>query len=101
MKAYSAADIRNVAVMGHSGCGKTSLMEAMLHLTKVTTRMGRVEDGNTVSDYDSEEVRVKPLLAHPLSQLSGIIPKSISWIRRVFWTLLARLRKLLACPMWH
>ncbi|MCL1787113.1 MAG: elongation factor G [Defluviitaleaceae bacterium] len=59
MKVYSADEIRNVAIMGHSGCGKTSLIEAMLHLTKVTSRMGRVEDGNTVSDYDSEEVRRK------------------------------------------
>jgi len=57
MRVYSADEIRNVAVMGHSGCGKTSLMEAMLHVTKVTSRMGRVEDGNTVSDYDPEEAR--------------------------------------------
>ncbi|MCL2604597.1 MAG: elongation factor G [Defluviitaleaceae bacterium] len=57
MKVYSANEIRNVAVLGHSGCGKTSLMEAALHLTKVTSRMGRVEDGNTVSDYDEEEKR--------------------------------------------
>jgi len=59
MKVYSADEIRNVAVMGHSGCGKTSIMEAMLHITKVTSRMGRVEDGNTVSDYDPEEARRK------------------------------------------
>ncbi|MCL2204724.1 MAG: elongation factor G [Defluviitaleaceae bacterium] len=59
MKLYSANEIRNVAVLGHSGCGKTSLMEAALHLTKVTSRMGRVEDGNTVSDYDEEEKRRK------------------------------------------
>ena len=71
MKAYSANEIRNVAVMGHSGCGKTSLMEAMLHLTKVTSRMGRVEDGNTVSDYDSEEVRRKASVS------TSIIP--IEW----------------------
>jgi elongation factor G len=45
--------------MGHSGCGKTSLMEAALHVTKVTSRMGRTEDGNTVSDYDAEEIRRK------------------------------------------
>ena len=57
MKIYSANEIRNVAVLGHSGCGKTTLMEACLFLTKVTSRMGRVEDGNTVSDYDSEEKR--------------------------------------------
>ncbi|MCL2578115.1 MAG: elongation factor G [Defluviitaleaceae bacterium] len=57
MKVYSANEIRNIAVMGHSGCGKTTLMEAALHVTKVTSRMGRVEDGNTVSDYDAEEIR--------------------------------------------
>jgi elongation factor G len=57
MRVYSASEIRNVAVLGHSGSGKTTLMEAALHATKVTTRMGRVEDGNTVSDYDAEETR--------------------------------------------
>jgi len=59
MKVYSAKEIRNVAVLGHSGCGKTALMEAALHVSKVTSRMGRVEDGNTVSDYDAEETRRK------------------------------------------
>ena len=57
MKVYTANEIRNIAVLGHSGCGKTTLMEAALNVTKVTSRMGRVEDGNTVSDYDAEEVR--------------------------------------------
>ena len=57
MKIYSAGEIRNVVVMGHSGSGKTTLMEACLFATKVTSRMGRVEDGNTVSDYDAEETR--------------------------------------------
>ncbi|MDR1664447.1 MAG: elongation factor G [Clostridiales bacterium] len=59
MKVYSANEIRNIAVLGHSGCGKTTLMEAALHLTQVTSRMGRIEDGNTVSDYDSEEIKRK------------------------------------------
>jgi len=57
MKVYSANEIRNVAVLGHSGCGKTTLAEAVLSVTGVTSRMGRVEDGNTVSDYDPEETR--------------------------------------------
>ena len=59
MKVYKTQDIRNVAVLGHGGCGKTSLVEAMAHVTGVTTRQGRVEDGNTISDYDKEEIRRK------------------------------------------
>ncbi|MCL1863062.1 MAG: elongation factor G [Defluviitaleaceae bacterium] len=71
MKVYSANDIRNIAVMGHSGCGKTTLMEAALHVTKITNRMGRTDDGNTVSDYDAEEIRRK------VSVSSSLIP--IEW----------------------
>jgi elongation factor G len=55
MKSYLAPNIRNIAFTGHQGAGKTSLMEAFLHITGVTTRLGRVEDGNTVSDFDEEE----------------------------------------------
>lgn len=57
MKEYSADKIRNIALVGHSGAGKTQLTEAFLYLTKVTTRMGKPEEGNTVSDFDSEEHR--------------------------------------------
>ena len=49
--------LRNVALLSHSGAGKTSLSEALLFNTKATTRLGRVEDGNTVSDYEPEEVK--------------------------------------------
>ena len=52
-----AKDLRNVALLGHSGSGKTSLGEAALFATKATTRMGNVTDGNTVSDYEPEEVK--------------------------------------------
>lgn len=48
-------DIRNIVLLGHGGCGKTSLLEAILHTTGKTTRLGIVEDGTTVSDYDDEE----------------------------------------------
>ena len=52
-----AKSIRNVALLSHSGAGKTSLCEAMLFGTKAVTRQGRIEDGNTVSDYEPEEVQ--------------------------------------------
>ncbi|HBV66954.1 MAG TPA: elongation factor G, partial [Clostridiales bacterium] len=55
MKTYNIDKIRNVALVGHSNCGKTTLTEALLYVTKVTNRMGKVEDGNTVSDFDKEE----------------------------------------------
>ena len=50
-------NLRNVALLSHSGAGKTSLSEAVLFHLKATTRMGRVEDGNTVSDYEPEEIK--------------------------------------------
>src|SRR5690554_855881 len=55
MKTYNIDKIRNVALIGHSSCGKTSLIEALLFKTNVTNRMGKVEDGNTVADFDKEE----------------------------------------------
>lgn len=57
MNIYTTDRIRNVVLLGHSGCGKTSLVETMAYLAKMTTRMGKVEDGNTISDYDKEEVK--------------------------------------------
>jgi len=57
MKVYSADNIRNVVVLGHSGSGKTTLMEAALNVTGITTRMGKVDEGNTISDYEAEEIR--------------------------------------------
>ncbi len=57
MKEYTTEFIRNVAMVSHSGAGKTMLAEAFLHFTGATTRLGKVEDGTTVSDFEEEEVR--------------------------------------------
>ena len=55
MKVYTTDKIRNVILMGHGSSGKTSLTEAMAYLAGITSRMGKVTEGNTVSDYGKEE----------------------------------------------
>ena len=57
MKTYPPEAIRNVGLFGHQGTGKTSLAEALVFLSGVTTRMGRIEDGNTVADFEPEEIK--------------------------------------------
>ena len=72
MKSYPANQIRNVAIIGHSGVGKTTIAEACLHVSGVSKRFGRVEEGNTVSDYDPEEIKRK------ISINSSMIP--VEWL---------------------
>ncbi len=57
MKEYQTKQLRNVVLLGHGSAGKTSLAEAMLYCSGATNRMGRVEDGTTIADFDEEEVR--------------------------------------------
>lgn len=57
MKEYTAENIRNIALASHSGSGKTMLVEAFLHFTGATTRLGKIEDGTTVADFEDEEHR--------------------------------------------
>ncbi|MBP7563767.1 MAG: 50S ribosome-binding GTPase, partial [Candidatus Cloacimonetes bacterium] len=56
MKNYEMNALRNLAFIGSSGAGKTSLIEQMLYLSKMTNRLGKVTDGNTVMDYDQDEI---------------------------------------------
>ena len=57
MKEYTTKFLRNIALASHSSAGKTILSEAFLHFTGATTRMGRIQDGTTISDFDDEEIR--------------------------------------------
>ena len=59
MKAYPVEKIRNICLLGHGGDGKTSLVESLLYMTKNIDRLGKVSEGNTVSDFDPEEIKRK------------------------------------------
>ena len=59
MDVFRTDRIRNVVLLGHGGAGKTTLTEAMAYLSGITNRLGKVTDGNTISDYDKEEIKRK------------------------------------------
>lgn len=67
MKVYDAASIRNVAVAGHGGSGKTQLVSALLYSAGMVNRLGMVDDGTTVTDYDEEEIARKHTLSAGLA----------------------------------
>lgn len=69
MKAYTSNNIRNIAVLGHGGKGKTTLCEAMLYITGATDRLGKVADGNTVLDFDAEEKRRKSSVSSAMAAI--------------------------------
>ena len=57
MKVYETNQIRNVVLLGHGGCGKTTIAEAMAFVTGAINKMGKTTDGNTISDFDKEETK--------------------------------------------
>jgi elongation factor G len=67
MKVYDAQSIRNVALVGHSGAGKTQLISALLFDAGAVNRFGRVDEGTTVTDYDEEEISRKHTLSCSLA----------------------------------
>ena len=67
MKVYDAASIRNVAIVGHSGSGKTQLVSAILTDSGMVNRFGKVDDGTTITDYDEEEIARKHTLSASLA----------------------------------
>ena len=67
MANYPVNKIRNVCLMGHGGDGKTSLVESLLNIAGVTDRVGKIADGNTVCDFDPEEIKRRVFHFHGCS----------------------------------
>lgn len=64
MKKYDSTKIKNIAIAGQAGSGKTSLTEALLYKSGATDRLGKITDGNTVSDYTPDEIKRNVLFTH-------------------------------------
>ena len=72
MKTYQGSEIRNVAVMGHAHCGKTTLIAALLHAAKMTPTQGRVAEGTAPTAYDEEEVARGMTMQNAVPKLAAV-----------------------------
>ena len=83
MRDYQSFEVRNVSVIGHSGAGKTSVLEAMLYYTKATDRFGKTTEGSSRSTSIRKKFAVDYLFIQQLFQLNGKIVKLISLTHQV------------------
>src|SRR6201997_3972757 len=74
MKSYLTKDIRNVGIVGHGGTGKTQLVSSLLYTAGMTPRLGKVADGNTVTDWDEEEIARKITIKTGLAFAEWLVP---------------------------
>ena len=82
MKIYESKDIRNVGVVGHGHSGKTSLTAGLLYSTGATNRLTRVDEGNTITDFDEEEIQRKITISTALASSNGKRRRSMFWTLR-------------------
>ena len=87
MKNGTPRTIRNVVLASYPGAGKTSLTEALAFSTGIIPSMGSVLQGNTIGDFEPEEVHRHHSLSSALLQFEWQGNESISWIRQVWWTM--------------
>ena len=83
MKEYKTKNLRSLGIIGHSGSGKTTLADAILYRTKATDRFGKVDEGTSILDYDSEEKKRKISISTSIAQCEWKDMKiNTNWLER-------------------